>query len=173
MPLLQTSRLTLRNFAESDLDAFAALSADDRFMSFSGGAGLSREQAAAVLERIMIRTRANLPALFAVIPREHERLIGYCGFILQNVDEVDELEIGYRLQPACWGKGIATEAARAVRDHGFRDLGIRRLISLIHPDNAASQRVAEKNGMVLEKQTTFRGLLTLVYKVERNGENGR
>jgi hypothetical protein len=64
-------------------------------------------------------------------------------------------------------RGLATEAARAVRDHGFDDLKLPRLISLIHPDNVASKRVAEKNGMLPEKETIFRGFPAIVFAISR------
>ncbi|MGI8482068.1 MAG: GNAT family N-acetyltransferase [Chthoniobacterales bacterium] len=163
MPLLRTARLILRDFNETDLDALAALTAKDKFMRFSGGAALSREQTAAILERIMVLTRANLPAQFALTIPLSGQLLGYCGFFLQHVDEVDEIEIAYRLDPDFWGGGLATEAARAVRNHAFTDLALKRVISLIHPDNIASRRVAEKTDMTFEKQTTFRGFPTLVF----------
>ncbi len=70
------------------------------------------------------------------------------------------------------GIGLATEAAiRAVRDHAFEELQIARVISLIHPDNIASRRVAEKNGMTPEKETTFRGFPTIVYSVTRTQDH--
>jgi RimJ/RimL family protein N-acetyltransferase len=92
---------------------------------------------------------------------------GYCGFFHQQVDRTDEIEIGYRLYPDYWNRGLATEAAQAARDHAFRDLQLARVISLIHPDNIASRRVAEKNGMIFEKETTFRGFPTLVFAITR------
>ena len=95
------------------------------------------------------------------------KLIGYCGFFRQTVDDLEEIEIGYRLDPLYWGRGIATEAARAVRDYGFEDLGLERAISLIHPDNFPSRRVAEKNGMTMEKETIFRGFPTIVFAITR------
>jgi RimJ/RimL family protein N-acetyltransferase len=94
-------------------------------------------------------------------------LIGYCGFFSQIVDDVEEIELGYRLHPDHWGQGLATEAARAVRDYGFDDLKLPRLISLIHPNNVASRRVAEKNGMTPEKETVFRCFPTIVYSISQ------
>ena len=99
--------------------------------------------------------------------REEEKLIGYCGFLRQIVDEIEEIEIGYRLHPDYWNRGLATEAARAVHDYAFSVLKLERVISLIHPDNHASRRVTEKNGMTLEKETTFRGFPVLVFVSER------
>lgn len=154
---LQTARLFLREFGDEDFDAFAQLCANEGFMRFSGSGALDRERTAALFERIMSFTRAGKPSQFAVFFDEPKQLIGYCGFFHQTVDDVDEIEIGYRLHPDFWNRGIATEAARVVRDHAFRDLQLLRVISLIHPDNHASERVALKNGMRLEKFTMFRG----------------
>jgi ribosomal-protein-alanine N-acetyltransferase len=94
-------------------------------------------------------------------------LIGFCGFLHQEVDGRQEIEIAYRLHPDFWNRGIATEAARAVRDHAFRDLKLDRVISLIHPENTASRRVAEKNGMTVEKETVFRGFPAQVFVTTR------
>lgn len=163
---LQTPRLILRSFSDDDLDEMSALMANADFMRFSLGV-FSREQTAAFLDKVQARDRDGLPSQFAVGVRAHNRLIGYCGFFPQLVDEVDELEIGYRLHPAYWGQGITTEAARAVRDHAFNELRLPRVISLIHPDNAASRRVAEKNGMTPEKETVFRGFPTIVFSISR------
>lgn len=159
-------RLKLRPFSEDDLDDLSALMANVDFMRFSLGV-FSREQTAVFLEKVQGRDHAGLPSQFAVIFRENERLIGFCGFFLQTVDGAEELEIAYRLDPSHWGQGIATEAARAVRDHAFAELQLPRVISLIHPENIASRRVAEKNGMRPEKETVFRGFPTIVFGINR------
>jgi len=166
MTVLQTPRLILRPFSESDLEEMAALMANKDFMRFSLGV-FSHEQTAAFLEKVCAGDREGLPSQFAVLLRADQRLIGYCGFFAQVVDDVEEIEIGYRLDPDLWGQGLATEAARAVRDFGFDELKLPRLISLIHPDNVASKRVAEKNGMTPEKETVFRGFPTIVYSISR------
>jgi ribosomal-protein-alanine N-acetyltransferase len=169
MPTIETTRLRLRSFDDDDLDRMAELMADEGFMRFSLGV-FSREQTAGFLKKVRTRDRTGLPSQFAVVLRENGRLIGYCGFFLQVVDEEEELEVGYRIDPSCWGRGIATEAARAVRDHAFSKLRLPRVISLIHADNVASRRVAEKNGMTPEKETVFRGFPTIVFSVRNPGE---
>jgi ribosomal-protein-alanine N-acetyltransferase len=110
--------------------------------------------------------RASIPSQFAVLPRGEEAIAGYCGFF-QHAEVPGEIEIGYRLHPDYWNRGLTTEAACAVRDHGFRDWKLSRVISLIHPENIPSRRVAEKNGMKVEKEITFRGFPTLVYAISR------
>jgi ribosomal-protein-alanine N-acetyltransferase len=167
---LKTKRLILRPFEESDLDDLAALMVNTHFMRFSLGL-FSREQTAAFLEKVRKRDREGRPSQFAVVLGADQRLIGYCGFFAQIVDDVEQIEIAYRLHPDCWGQGLATEAARAVRDYGLNELHLPRLISLIHPENVASRRVAQKNGLVLEKKTVFRGFPTLVFGIRREARN--
>jgi ribosomal-protein-alanine N-acetyltransferase len=171
MTTLWTTRLNLRPFYEGDLDDLSALMANADFMRFSLGV-FSREQTAGFLDKVRGRDREGLPSQFALIFHPDQKLIGYCGFFLQTVDDMEEMEIAYRLDPSYWGQGIATEAARAVRDHAFDDLQLARVISLIHPDNIASRRVAEKNGMRPEKETVFRGFPTIVFGINREQRNG-
>ena len=168
MQILETERLVLRPFREDDLDTLAVLFANRDFMRFSSSEnGYTREQTAFVLGKFIGWNLASVPSQFAVIWRENEELIGYCGFLHQILDGERLIEIGYRIDPRYWNRGIATEAARAVRDYAFRDLHLEHVVSFIHPDNHASRRVAEKNGMTLEKQSMFRGFPTLVFGLRR------
>jgi len=166
MAILETPRLVLRPFHDDDLDLLSTLMSNADFMRFSLGPQ-SREKTAAFLEKMQARDYAGEPSQFAVILHATRKLIGFCGFLGQNVDGVERIEIGYRFHPDYWGMGIATEAAHAVRDHAFQVLKLNQVISLVHPDNIASRRVAEKNGMMVEKETTFRGFPTIVYSMNR------
>ena len=119
------------------------------------------------IDKVIGWDRDGLPSQFVVTVRESAVPIGYCGFFHQVVDAAPEIEIGYRLHPDFWNKGFATEAARAVRDCGFSEWKLDRVISLIHPENTASRRVAEKNGMILEKETVFKGFPAQVFAMNR------
>jgi RimJ/RimL family protein N-acetyltransferase len=165
MAMLQTERLILRPFREDDIDVLTVLMANPDFMRFSLGP-YTRERTQAVLQKFLSWDQAGLPSQFAVVLCENNQVLGYCGF-LHHPEVPNEVEIGYRLDPGHWNRGLITEAARAVRDHGFRDCQLSRVISLIHPDNVPSRRVAEKNGMHVEKEITFRGFPTLVYAITR------
>ena len=166
MAILETPRLILRPFDEKDVARMSKLMANPDFMRFSLGPK-THEQTAAFLETVIGWHRAGLPSLFAVVIRSDGVLVGYCGFLYQEVDGAKEIEIGYRLDPGYWNRGIATEAARKVRDHAFNDLELPRVISLIHYDNAPSRRVAEKIGMTFENETLFRGFPTQVFALIR------
>jgi RimJ/RimL family protein N-acetyltransferase len=185
--ILETSRLILRPFREDDVDILAPLMANRDFMRFSLGP-YDREQTAALLQKILEWDHANRPSLFAIILRLPEQesgsnnasavrspgrvrtmLLGYCGFYHQNIDGIAEIEIGYRIHPEYWNQGLTTEAARRVCDYAFTDLQLPRVISLIHPENAASRRVVEKIGMTLEKDTIYRGFPTHVFSLTREG----
>ncbi len=165
MPVLETLRLSLRPFREEDIDRLAELMANRDFMRFSLGP-YTREQTQGVLAKFLSWEKAGLPAPFAVVLRENTEVLGYCGF-LHHPEVPGEVEIGYRLHPAYWNRGLITEAAQAMRDHAFRDWKLPRVISLIHPENIPSRRVAEKNGMKVEKEITFRGFPTLVFAITR------
>jgi RimJ/RimL family protein N-acetyltransferase len=164
--ILETSRLILRPFQDEDIGRLAELMANRDFMRFSLGP-YTREQTQTVLQKFLSWNQAGLPSQFAIIFRNNNELIGYCGFLHWHLDGIDEIEIGYRLDPGYWNRGVASEAAQVVRDHGFRDLNLSKVISLIHPDNIASRRVAEKNGMKIERETVFRGFPTQVFAITR------
>ncbi|MBO0696494.1 MAG: GNAT family N-acetyltransferase, partial [Verrucomicrobia bacterium] len=119
-----------------------------------------------VLQKFLTWDRAGLPSQFAVVLPANNDVLGYCGF-MHHPQMPEEVEIGYRLDPAHWGHGLITEAARAVRDYAFVDLKLPRVISLIHPDNIPSRRVAEKIGLIPEKKITFRGFPTTVFALAR------
>ena len=103
--------------------------------------------------------------LYALIYKSNFQLIGYCGFFVQNIDERQEVEIGYRLATKYWGRGLATEAARALYNYGFQKFGLRRFICLIEPHNQRSIRVAIKLGMELEKSIIYYNKDVLVYSI--------
>ena len=129
---LQTARLILRSFREEDVDVMAELFANPDFMRFSLGVYTEHKQTVAFIEKVMGWDRASMPSQFVVVSRGEHAVIGYCGFH-HHPEVPGEVEIGYRLHPDYWNRGLITEAARAVRDRGFAHLKLPRAISLIHP----------------------------------------
>ena len=146
---LETERLRIREFKQSDLDAVYEYSGDSdvvRYMPFGPN---TLEQAQGFLERVMANqyeeNRVNYE--MAVILKENNVLIGGC-----RINKVDKIKahIGYIFNKKHWGKGYATEVTRALVDFGFKELGVHRIYATTDVDNIASKRVLEKAGMVLE-----------------------
>lgn len=170
MTIAETERLLLRTFGLADLDELAPIMADPEVMRFSVRGPWSRDRTLQFVRGCMEDYSEDRWGfgLWAVVHKPDGRLIGYCG--LSRFDDIDgapEVEAGYRLSCEYWGRGLATEAARAVRDYAFEHLRLTRLISMVDPENTASIRVAEKAGMKLEKQIVKWGRSVLVYVVER------
>jgi len=163
--ILETSRLILRPFRQEDIGRLAELMANRDFMRFSLGP-FTREKTQGVLQKFLSWGQAGLPSQFAVVLRENNNVLGYCGF-MHHPELPKEVEIGYRLDRAYWNRGLVTEGARAVRDYAFVDLKLSRVISLIHPENIPSRRVAEKIGLMPEREITFRGFPTIVFALSR------
>ena len=162
--ILETTRLMLREFVDDDVDALAAILSDPETMRFYP-APLDRGGVADWIQRNRRRYRTDGFGIWAMILKSSNELIGDCGLIRQLVEDRDEIEIGYHVRRNLWGNGFATEAAQACRDYGFRQLPVKRLISLIRPENLASRRVAEKNGMAAGKGILWHGLPHLVYSI--------
>ncbi len=155
---LATPRLVLRDFAPGDGDDLYSMDRDDRVMRYlgSGLTGRSREDVDRTLARIVLRA-AEKPGygLLHASLREGGAFVGGCGlFALEGTDDV---EIAYRLPFACWGKGYATEMARAVLAHGLATLGLARVVGLTWPENVPSQRVLEKIGMRAQGEAVHYG----------------
>ncbi|MCU0432618.1 MAG: GNAT family N-acetyltransferase [Bacteroidia bacterium] len=118
-------------------------------------------------ERINHRYTNNLGGMNALIEKSSNAFAGQCGLLVQTVDEIEELEIGYSLMPAFRGKGFATEAAQKCRDYAFENNFSPSLISIVHIDNVASQRTALANGMQHNKQTLHKGDPVIIFRITR------
>lgn len=168
MQILETPRLILREFDSDDADDLARVISDAETMRFYPApydwAGVEEW-----ISRNLRRYREHGYGLWAMVLKETREMIGDCGITIQDVDGVGETEIGYHVRRDYWRQGLATEAARACRDYGFARLASERIISLIRPENLASRRVAEKNGMTVWKETTRKELRHLVYAIRREG----
>jgi len=166
--ITETNRLILREFRLSDLDDFSLITADPQVMRFSISGPWSRDRTKVFLEECQIDYSEERWGYgrWAALHKADNRLIGFCGLALwPDVDGSPEVEVGYRLTPEYWDRGLATEAAAATRDYGFGHLGMTRLIAMIQPENVASIRVAEKIGMKCEKEIQKWDQQILVYVI--------
>lgn len=153
-----TERLALRHFHILDVDPMVQVFGDPEVMRFGDGAQ-SKEWVQAWIHTCLERYYQTWGfGPFAVVQMQDQSVIGYCGlFYFPDINGQSEVEIGYRLRRSAWGKGYATEAARAVQHYAFHMLGIKRLIAMIDPSNVASIRVAQKIGMRYEQDVMLEG----------------
>jgi RimJ/RimL family protein N-acetyltransferase len=152
VPTLETERLLLRPWRPAaDLDALAAINADPEVMRWvTPNRPLGREETAAQLERFVRHWDEHGFGLWALQPREDAAgCIGFAGLAVPAFlpEVLPAVEVGWRLAGGWWGRGLATEAARASVEHGFDALGLRTIVSIIDPGNVRSLRVAAKLGM--------------------------
>lgn len=160
--IADTPRLCLRHFEPEDVQPLSLILADPEVMRFSASGPKTPAQTQHLVDGCRKGYEENGFALYAVVHKEDRRLIGYCGLMFQEVNEEQEIEIGYRLHPEYWGRGLGTEAARAVVDHAAR-LELKRLVAVIEAANVGSVRVATGAGMRWEMDTEWRGLPVGVY----------
>jgi [ribosomal protein S5]-alanine N-acetyltransferase len=170
MIVLETERLLLRHIDLTDAGAMNQLFEDPEVMRFGDGAQSAAWVQNWIRECLQHDASDSGFGPWAVVKRERLEVIGYCGlFNFPDINGKPEVEIGYRLVRADWGKGYATEAVLGVRDYAFNKLNLKRLIALIDPENTASVRVALKAGMRLESEVMLEGYShpDHVYVIER------
>jgi RimJ/RimL family protein N-acetyltransferase len=147
-PELETERLLLRRWTPADRAAFALLNADARVLEYLPAA-LSREASDHVADRIEAHFAQHGFGLWAVEVKEGPQFIGFIGLAQPRFEAhfTPCVEIGWRLAAEHWGRGYATEGARAALAFGFQELGLAEIVSFTVPDNIRSRRVMEKIGM--------------------------
>lgn len=155
-PKLETARLLLREFVPTDLDDFYRIVTDPDVIRYTGDAGGSRDEVRAGMEsRLFADYRTHGFGRWAAIYKPENRFIGFAG--LKFLGDVGAVDVGYRFFKEYWGRGLATEACRALVAYGFETLNLPQILGIADRDNAASIRVLEKCGFRFEHFTTYRG----------------
>lgn len=161
----QTERLILRAFTPDDAATFFLLNSDPEVLRYTGEAPLESEEEA----RLRIEQYPDFDkhgfGRWACVYRPEMRVIGFAG--LKMLEELGEVDLGYRLLTDYWGLGLATEASHACLRFGFETLDLDRIIGLVLPENAASIRVLKKVGMTLEGEIEYWDQRVLQYAAFR------
>jgi len=144
--VFETPRLIARRLEPEDRQAMLAVYGDVEAMRYVGdGTPLSPEEC----DRWLVVTAENYRkrgyGMFALVERDTGAVVGFCGLVHPGGQA--EAEVKYALLRTVWGRGLATEAARALLDYGAAAHGLQRIIATVAPDNHASQRVLAKAGM--------------------------
>ncbi|MDM4765156.1 GNAT family N-acetyltransferase [Pelomonas sp. SE-A7] len=154
MTQLLTPRLRLEPFAPEHLDGLQAMNRQLEVMRYISGRPETREETLASIERVQARWADWGYSWWSFFARENGRLVGAGCIQHLDRDSAQAHEIGWRLQPDCWGKGLASEAAEHMAAFAFEHLKAPLLCAICHPDNQASARVMQRLGM------GYRGLET-------------
>ncbi|MGD8597579.1 MAG: GNAT family N-acetyltransferase [Anaerolineae bacterium] len=168
IPTIQTSRLTLRPFAAADAVPLHRILAQEgvlRYFPTPGPPALDRVER--LIDRQLRHWAEHGHGWWAVESRASGQLIGWNG--LQYLPDTDEVEIGYLLAKDQWGQGLAVEGGRVGLRYGFDTLGLERIIAVVHIENSASMRVAEKLGLTFDLQTEYFGIEVNRYVGLRTG----
>ena len=152
IPSLNTDLLLLRAFEKNDLDPFAAMVADSEVMQQAtyDGTAMTRAQAWNWLCLMLGHWHMRDFGIWAVEEKSSGEFIGRIG--LQFLDWFDDVELVWMLSKSAWGKGFASEGARAAIDFGLNNLALPRIAAVIRQENKRSVRLAERLGMELEKE---------------------
>jgi RimJ/RimL family protein N-acetyltransferase len=157
--------LILCNWEPDDWLEFHAIAADPEVMRYIGdGRPWAEERSRQFVERQIALYRERAFCLWKLMPKESGGLIGFCG--LQPLPGTPDIEIGWWLARACWGRGLATEAAHAALSDGFARVRLGRIVAIAQLANTASIRIMLKLGMRYEKMSTTRGIPVVLYSVE-------
>jgi RimJ/RimL family protein N-acetyltransferase len=169
MTVFETARLRLRPLTDDDLARLHEFLLNPEFRRFLGPYPPPLEQFVAEQRaRWDDHLRRHGWGQWAVERKDDGTFMGRCGLVMQEVDGAPEVEVGYAVGEAFWGRGYAAEAARGTRDWAFRTLAVPHLVSLIHPDNLRSARVAQANGMTVWKETAWRDIpVVQVFRITR------
>lgn len=164
IPVLETARLLLRGIAERDQGPLATIFGDARVMRFLGGETRTPAAAWGSIAWTLGHWALRGYGFYAVEEKATRRFIGRIGLL--NPAGWPGIEIAWHLASERWGLGFASEGAAVVRDHAFATLRLPRLVSIIHPDNAASIRVALKLGEHFERMIDFEGKPVRLYAID-------
>jgi RimJ/RimL family protein N-acetyltransferase len=168
IPTIETDRLLLRAFRDDDLDALAAIVADPETMRYIGpGTPGTRDDTWRGIAMVLGHWQLRGYGLWAAEEKDTGRLVGRVG--LYNPEGWPGLEVGWIFARDTWGGGYATEGGRRSLRWAFEELGADHVISVIHPDNVASRRVAERLGGSVEREIDdFRdGIPAVIYGYDR------
>ena len=170
--MLETARLRLLPWRTEDWLQLRPIARDPEVVRYiSAGQPWSDERIQEFVSRQVSGFTQRGFCFWRLLPKQAaftengDEAIGFCG--LQPLEGTPEIEIGWWLARAWWGKGFATEAAREAMRDAFDRASLQRIVAIAQPENRASTHIMEKLGMHFERETTHRGFHVVLYAIER------
>ena len=165
----ETDRLCFRALVKEDFNSWVPFFEDKEILTYFGiDTNLSQEQLCENwFAKVFYRYKNNLGGMNAIILKETGALVGQCGLLIQTVEGKDRLEVGYSLLPQYRGFGYGTEAAVKCKEFAFENSLAEALMSMVHVDNKASEKVDLKNGMQLESVIEYDGMMAKIYTIQK------
>lgn len=160
--ITETSRLKLVEVISTDCDLIFKLTSNEKVMKYFPGV-LNYDETLEMMQKILNQYAEYGYCFWKVLLKPDDQFVGIAGLLHQEIENVPAVEISYRILPEYWNQGYGTEAAKACKSYAEIKLKKNRLISLIHPLNEASVRVASKLGAAKYKSIIFMGETHDVY----------
>lgn len=168
MNVLETNRLQLMPWRHADFAAFRPIATDPEVMRYiSDGAPWSDEKIREFVRRQMRHESTRRFCLWRIARKPDGKMLGFCDLQPVMLEGHPEVEIGWWLAKNCWGRGLASEAARLAMRFAFARANLHRVSAIARAENLASVRIMKKLGMRFERESTHKGIPVVVYSIER------
>ncbi|MEO1012214.1 MAG: GNAT family N-acetyltransferase [Bacteroidota bacterium] len=170
---IETERLLIRPFTIEDIEPSYLMNLDAEISRYTGDGGIvsKKEIERRIIENVIGDYEKHGFGRLAVELKGENKFIGFTG--LKYLEDMDEVDLGYRFMKEYWGKGIATESAKACVNLGFSTLGLKRIIAMVLPGNTGSIRVLEKLNFEFEKEIVEDYQLAKVYSLIKKKAPGK
>ena len=164
---IETERLFIRPFTPNDIEASYAMNLEEEVSRYTGDGGVvsKKEIEQRIMHDVLGDYKKHGYGRLAVELKEERKFIGFTG--LKYLEDMNEVDLGYRFMKNYWGRGIATESAKASINLGFETLGLTRIIAMVLPENIGSIRVLEKLHFKYEKEVEEEGQLVSLYSLKK------
>lgn len=164
----ETKRLYFRPLEHNDENDLYEILGNPEVMRFYPAPKTRQETREWIEKSIKLNNETGM-GFFAMTCKETSEFTGECGFLPQDINGEEYIEIGYHVKRNHWRKGYASEAAIGCRDYGFENFGVKKLISLlVRPENIPSAGVARKVGMIIEKEIVLWNLCHQVFAINKS-----
>jgi ribosomal-protein-alanine N-acetyltransferase len=167
----ETESLKFRLLKSEDFDDWLNLFKVKKVAKFLGmDPNLSEKEMCEIwFDKTFNRYENELGVMNALIDKKTNLLVGQCGLLIQSVQNIERLEIGYSILPEYWHNGYASESAIECKNHAFENNLSDSLISMVHVENIGSEKVALKNGMILDQKIdSYQGSPMNIFRIDKN-----